>query len=285
MFIVSGLFIPTHAGIGLSADLTPVKRYINMRKALDISRLTRPARIRCRPFLFLRNRSLSSSVSRSKPLGTPAKASNVKEEQAEKPHLPAFGARRAEMEDYILTMEMAKLEDGYAQPRGMSNRRGIGSSSNHRSSYTVRKIRKSKLPSLHDPQSFLWDSQQVSSSKVASSARTSQPSRKGKEKEVVADGHRASKSDQDVKSLKDAKPINLGESKSGAPFVQMLFFHCSYKNRSTAESCWSTNALPIIPFPTLSWSPFAQAPSSYFRYLKTSSQRQRPFSRRSRRPP
>lgn len=122
-FLIS--FIPTHAYIDLSpADLKSVKRYINMRKALDISRLTRPARIRCRPYLFLRRRSFSSSASRSKPLGTPAKASNVKEEEVEKSLLPAFGARRAEMEDYILAMEMAKLEDGYAQPRGMSNRPG-----------------------------------------------------------------------------------------------------------------------------------------------------------------
>lgn len=194
-----------------------------MRKALDISRLTRPARIRCRPSLFLR-RLLSSSASRSKLSDTPAKASNVKEEELVKPLLPAFGARRAEMEDYMLAMEMAKLEDGYAQPRGMSNRPGRGSSNNHRLSYTVRKIRKAKLPSLHDPQSFLWDSKQASSSKVVSSARTSQPSRKGKEKEVVVDGYRASKSDQDVKSLKDAKPINLGESKIGAPFVQNALF-------------------------------------------------------------
>ena len=102
-----------------------------MRKALDISRLTRPARIRCRPSLFLRNRSLSSSASQSKPSDAPVKISDGKEEGVGKPLIPAFGARRAEMEDYILAMEMAKLEDGYGQPRGMSRRSQRSSSNTH----------------------------------------------------------------------------------------------------------------------------------------------------------
>lgn len=125
-------FISTHVHTGLClASLTSVIRYISMRKALDISRLTRPARIRCRPSLFLRNRSLSSSASQSKPSDAPVKISDGKEEGVGKPLIPAFGARRAEMEDYILAMEMAKLEDGYGQPRGMSRRSQRSSSNTH----------------------------------------------------------------------------------------------------------------------------------------------------------
>ncbi|GFZ46438.1 hypothetical protein JCM24511_04685 [Saitozyma sp. JCM 24511] len=74
-----------------------------MRRALDVRRLPRATRLRCRPFLidppigFLaRTKSYAAAAPR------PA------EEEREERTVPSFGSRRAEYSDYAMSVKMAK---------------------------------------------------------------------------------------------------------------------------------------------------------------------------------
>ncbi|KAK8870028.1 hypothetical protein IAR55_000598 [Kwoniella newhampshirensis] len=139
-----------------------------MLKAIDIARLTRPSRIRCRPHICTyptpsSGRSISSVFRATRPSEAAAVAARRKAEQLdEDAPIPAIGRHRAEYEDYELALELDKLRSTEKkQPRR----------------------RKAKLPSLLNPKSFGEEQPRASSSK-ARSEHPVQPSRKGKERAV-----------------------------------------------------------------------------------------------------
>ncbi|WVN88972.1 uncharacterized protein L203_104187 [Cryptococcus depauperatus CBS 7841] len=122
-------------------------------RAIDISQLTRPARIRRRPQLFPQARHITSTLTacRSSVNATIIKRrSEIKSDNI----IPAYGPEREQVNDYQMALRM-----------------------------NVKKPRKVKLPTIRDPKSFQQDLIAASSSK--SSLLLTQPSTKGKEKEIT----------------------------------------------------------------------------------------------------
>ncbi|WWC61419.1 uncharacterized protein I303_104003 [Kwoniella dejecticola CBS 10117] len=149
-----------------------------MRRAFDVSRLTRPAQIRCRPDLCTINRSISQSSCTRKPANA-ARRVDV-EDDLELDYGSYGGTRRADYEDYKEALaEQRKIKR--SSPQG---------------------LRKSNLPSLSNAASFgrLEQDSKASSNPPEASTSTSTakakansaedvkvvtpPTRKGKEKAI-----------------------------------------------------------------------------------------------------
>ncbi|WWC69737.1 uncharacterized protein I206_103680 [Kwoniella pini CBS 10737] len=138
-----------------------------MRKALDVSRLTRPCQIRCRPNLFPLARSISVSIKTHKPANA-ARQTDL-DDDVDLDYGQYGGVRRADFEDY---------KEALAEQQQIKRN-------------SPQTIRKSKLPSLANAASFGKTRQNTVDSIEASSSKSSQdvlksktPSRKGKERAV-----------------------------------------------------------------------------------------------------
>ncbi|WWD15690.1 hypothetical protein CI109_100112 [Kwoniella shandongensis] len=142
-----------------------------MVKAIDIARLTRPNRIRCRPFLFPARSISSTHSSQGASSAVATKRDKTYDEESSIP-IPLAGRRRAEYEDYELAKELEKtlrLEGGASQKKTRQ--------------------RNTKLPSLSNPSSFGkddHDTPRASSSKEKIEV-SAQPTKKGKERAIDAD--------------------------------------------------------------------------------------------------